>query len=614
MGIHTGQAEVRDGDYYGTAVNRAARLMSAAHGGQVVVSLATEELIKRRPCRRRRCSPTSARIQLRDLASERVFQLCVRTAGQSDFPVLHSLDAYASNLPVQLTSFLGRDGELPAVADALRASRLVTLTGVGGVGKTRLALQVAAEMLPELPDGAWFCELATATDDEALVQVVAATLGVPPRAGTSLEGGILDFLRPKRALLLLDNCEHLLDAAATLAERALQACPNVRVLATSREGLAVAGEQVRPLRSLPVTDAERLFAERAQAVAAELVIAGANAAAVGEICRRLDGIPLAIELAARAEVMSPVEIAELLDERFRLLTGGRRTAVERHQTLRATVDWSYSLLDEQDRSVFDRLAVFSGSFDGATAAKVASGAGIEEWDVRESLSELVRRSMLVSEQSEAGVTRYSMLETLRQYAREQLDESGDGDQRRRRHAGHYARFAEEVGVGLQGANELEVRAQVREELDNLRAAFNWALDSDDEEDSELAIAIVAHLGNEASTSVASGIGMWAERAIPRAQRSAAGRRHAVLGAAAYTVMQSGGDPERAGAIARDALSNGLPPDSPNALLAHNALAMSEGYLGSWERALAVTDDCAAAVETIPTTATTSPRCTRPVQR
>ncbi|HXY92985.1 MAG TPA: adenylate/guanylate cyclase domain-containing protein [Acidimicrobiia bacterium] len=587
IGVHTGPAELRDGDYYGTAVNRAARLMSVAHGGQVVVSLTTEELV-----RDDLADGTSLRDlgdhQLRDLArAERVFQLCA-SGLQADFPPLQSLDAYAGNLPAQLTSFVGRQEELSAVGDVLRASRLVTLTGVGGVGKTRLALQTAAELLPELPDGAWFCELAAATDAETLVQIVAATLGAPPRAGTALDGSVLDFLRTRRALLILDNCEHLLDTAAELAERILQSCPGVRILATSREGLAVAGEQVRPLRSLSALDAEQLLAERARAVAPQFAVTAGNEAAVGEICRRLDGIPLAIELAAaRLEAMSPVEIAQLLDERFRLLTGGRRTAVERHQTLRATVDWSYSLLDETDRTVYERLGVFAGSFDGSAAAAVVSGDGAEDWDVRETLGRLVRRSMLVAEPRDTGATRYSMLETLRQYARERLDDSGVGDRWRRRHAEHYANLAGEFGPGLRGADELSVRARVREELDNLRAAVNWALDCNERDDIECGIAIIAELGNAASADVASGIGVWAGRAVPAADGSTPGRRHAVLGAAAYTAMQSGGDPQRARALALDALRDGVPADSPNALLAHNALAMSEGYLTGWTTGIAV---------------------------
>ena len=434
MGIHTGHAEARDGDYFGSAVNRAARLMSVAHGGQVVVSLATEELLH--DVASDGCELVDlGEHRLRDLTrAERLFQLHAPGL-PSTFPSLRTLDAYAGNLPTQLTSFVGRQEELERVTATVRDVRLVTLTGVGGVGKTRLALQAAAEVLPEFPDGAWLCELAAANDPDAMIEVVAAALGVQPRAGTTLDGSIVEFLRTKQLLLVLDNCEHLLDAAATFAERVLRACDGVRVLATSREGLAVEGEQVRPLRSLQPAGAEQLFTERARAVVPDFSVGSAHADAVTEVCRRLDGIPLAIELAAaRVRAMSPEEIASLLDERFRLLTGGRRTAVERHQTLRAMVDWSYSMLDPTERVVFDRLGVFSGSFDATAAAAVVAGDGIEAWDVREALTRLVDRSMVVAEHGEEAVTRYSMLETLRQYARERLDESGEPDAWRRRHA------------------------------------------------------------------------------------------------------------------------------------------------------------------------------------
>ncbi|HXY94961.1 MAG TPA: adenylate/guanylate cyclase domain-containing protein, partial [Acidimicrobiia bacterium] len=371
MGIHTGPAEVRDGDYYGTAVNKAARLMSVAHGGQIVVSLVTEELV-RDDLEDGTSLLDLGEHRLRDLGRrERVFQLDHPDLTR-DFPRLRSLDAFRTNLPLQTTSFVGREAELAELADALRSARLVTVTGVGGVGKTRVAIQAAAELLPAFPDGAWLCELAAASETDAMYQVVAATLGVQPRAGATLLSAVLDYLRAKELLLVLDNCEHLLDAAAALAEGLLRECPSVRVLATSREGLAVAGEQVWPLRSLAVDQAAELFGERAQSVAPGTAV-DARDVAVTEICKRLDCIPLAIELAAaRVVALGPVDIAARLDERFRLLTGGRRTAVERHQTLRATVDWSFSMLEVREQTVFTRLGVFSGSFDVAAAEAVTA--------------------------------------------------------------------------------------------------------------------------------------------------------------------------------------------------------------------------------------------------
>ncbi len=309
MGIHTGPAQARDGDYYGSAVNRAARLMSIANGGQIVVSLATEELA--RDALEDGVSLVDlGEHRLRDLSRpERVFEL--RASGLlSEFPALRTLDTYPTNLPLQLSSFVGRESELAAISEAMQQSRLVTITGVGGVGKTRVAVRIAAELLPEYADGAWLCELAASHDDDTMTQVVAVTLGVQPRVGMTLLDSIVDYLRPKRLLLVLDNCEHVLVSAGALATAILQRCRGARLLATSREGLAVDGEHVWPLRSLAVTDpsdgpvelvrsdAVRLFTDRARAARSDFAFDSSNAQAVAEICRRLDGIPLAIELAA----------------------------------------------------------------------------------------------------------------------------------------------------------------------------------------------------------------------------------------------------------------------------------------------------------------------------
>ena len=346
MGLHTSEAHVRDGDYFGSAVNRTARLMATAHGGQVVMSAATAALVRPEGAELR----DLGEITLRDLSvPEHVFQLCLPGL-PIDFPPLQGLVSFRGNLPAHPTTFVGRADDVKQVTEALRSSRLVTLTGVGGVGKSRLAVQAAAEMLPGLPEGAWLVELAPASDEDAMLEIVATTVGTSPRAGVSLEAAIVDFFRSKCALVVLDNCEHLLDPSTRLVEQVLRSCPEVRLLATSREALSADGEQVVPVRPLAPMDAEQLFVERATAVVPSFAVDEEGRAAIGEICRRLDGIPLAVELAAaRTEAMSPAEIAQLLDERFRLLTGGRRTAVERHQTLRATVDWSYLQLDARER-------------------------------------------------------------------------------------------------------------------------------------------------------------------------------------------------------------------------------------------------------------------------
>jgi predicted ATPase/class 3 adenylate cyclase len=594
MGLHTGAADLRDGDYYGSAVNRAARIMSAAHGGQIAVSHATEELLGE-------SLPDGFEFvdlgehRLRDLSrAERVFQLCAPALAR-EFPPLRSLDSFPGNLPLQLTSFVGREQDLHEIAKTFDTTRLVTLTGVGGVGKTRLAMQVAAEVLPRFPDGAWFCELAAASDDEAMAQVVATTLGVNPRAGVTLSGSVIEFLGGKRLLLVLDNCEHLLSAAARLAEGILRGCPEVCVLATSREGLGTEGERNWSLRSLAVpdssdatgvieaTDAVRLFVERATDAHADFVLDASGATSVAEICRRLDGIPLAIELAAaRTVAMSPREIAARLDERFRLLTGGRRTAVERHQTLRATVDWSYSMLDERVQIVFDRLGVFAGSFDADAAEAIAAGDGIESWDVLDAVTDLVAKSMVVTERSADG-TRYQLLETMRAYARERLDADAEGDRWRRAHAEYYAGFAGQAGPGMVSADEFVWRPRVREELDNLRAAVNWSLDSGTEGDSQYAIRIIAALAYLANQDRPSGVGAWAERAIDVAEVAEPAFRAPILAAAAESA-RGRGETEVAHGLAVEALRDGIPAESPETVLAYVVLSVTDATLGNPELA------------------------------
>jgi predicted ATPase/class 3 adenylate cyclase len=589
MGLHTGEVQERDGDYFGSAVNRAARLMALAHGGQVVASAGTADVVADNLPPEVKLVDLGEHL-LRDLSRrEHVFQ--VEAPGLlSDFPPLRSPDVLPGNLPLQPSSFVGRTDEIRDLSEALGRAHLVTVTGVGGVGKTRLAVQVAAELLPTFADGAWVCELAVAGDADTLAQVVASTLGVVQRAGRSLERSIVEFLRPSHLLLVLDNCEHLLDAAGRLAGGILTDCLQVRVLATSREALAVAGEQVWALRSLELPEPGRgaeaaaasssvhLFCDRAAGGRHDFTLSDANAAAVVEICRRLDGIPLAIELAAaRVAAMTPAEIAGLLDERFRLLTGGRRTAVERHQTLRATVDWSYGLLSETERVVFDRLAVFSGGFTLAAARAVVTGEGVEGWDVVDAVGGLVAKSMAVAEPGDGEHTRYQLLETLRQYGQERLDEDGKSDYWRRRHAQYFAAFATEVSRGLRTRDEFIWRERLMGDLDNLRSAVVWGLGTAVEEDEQTAVAIVAWLADQASTR-GPGIGGWAEQAIPALERSTPGHRSAVLGAAA-AAAQFRGDFDVAERCARAALDEGYPTDNPSPYQAPLFLAIDLMYQG-----------------------------------
>ncbi len=522
MAIHCGPATERDGDYYGTTLNRAARIMALGHGGQVLTSEVVAVLL-------RDDVPAGTKFRdlgehrLRDLSHvERVHQVDADGFG-TEFPPLRSLDAYTTNLPFQPTSFIGRELEIDELSNLVRRERMVTLTGVGGVGKTRLALRIAAELLPDVRDGVWLCELATAEGNDAVCEVVAHALAILPRTGMSLFDSIVEVLRDRECIVVLDNCEHVLDPAADLAAAILHQCRGVRVVATSREGLGVDGEQLRPIRSLEVpdvataaaalsSDATTLFVERAGAIAPSFRLDDQNAAAIIEVCRRLDGIPLAIELAAaRTASLQPSEIAALLDERFRLLTGSRRRTVERHQTLRATVDWSYSLLTERERTVFDRLGVFIGTFDAAAAQSVAADDAIGRFDVLDALDELVAKSMLGAEATVDGTTRYQLLETLRQYALERLELAGHADAFRGRHAGHFASVTAEFGATLYGSGELAARTRLRRDLDNIRAALDWAADT---ADTDLVLAILVPICPEAGWNRGTGVGAWAARALP----------------------------------------------------------------------------------------------------
>jgi predicted ATPase/class 3 adenylate cyclase len=490
MGIHTGDAELREGDYFGGALNRAARLMSVGHGGQVLMSQVTAELAG---------DSLPVGVGLRDLGEhrlrdlsrpERVFQL-LGPGCAGEFPPLRSLDVFPGNLPMQVTSFVGRSSELARVGEELAQARLVTLTGVGGVGKTRLALEVAGEVVREYRDGAWLVELAAVRDVEAVPDALVASFGLQPRAGSSANETLLAFLRGKALLLVLDNCEHLLRPVGNLVAQVMQACPAVRVLATSREALNVAGERVLGVPSLDVPDDQAgleaiaacdavvLFVERAQAVKASFELDAANAGAVAQLCRRLDGIPLATELAAaRIGMLTPAELARRLDQRFRLLAGGRRSGVERHQTLRAAIDWSYELLSVAEQLLLARVSVFAGGFNLEAAEAVTPGGELQADAVFEMLASLVGRSLVVAE-TEDDETRYRLLETIRQYAQERLEEDGDLDRWRARHAAYYTDFGESAIPNAAGPDGPMGERRVERESDNFRAALTWAIDTDE---------------------------------------------------------------------------------------------------------------------------------------
>jgi predicted ATPase len=391
---------------------------------------------------------------------------------------------------VQLTSFIGRQAEISSIREALSDNRLVTLTGAGGAGKTRLAVQIAADIAIEFADGVWYVDLASINNPEVVPLAVARALGLPDQPGQQPMDVLLRFIRSRRMLILLDNCEHLLDSSAELIIALLGACPALTLLSTSREPIGVTGEVSWRVPSLSLADeAIELFSDRARRTKPEFCITGDNAEAVTEICRRLDGLPLAIELAAaRVRALSPGEILESLHDQFRLLTGGARTAVRRQQTLRASVDWSHALLSEPEQVLFRRLAVFHGGFDVAAAQAMAGGADAERYQVLDQLMLLVDKSLLFADDSTLG-TRYRLLETVRQYAQEKLGEAREGGAVRCRHRDHYTAMAALLNAPADGGYQRCIE-QADAEIGNLRAALAW---SREHSETELALTLASAL-------------------------------------------------------------------------------------------------------------------------
>jgi predicted ATPase/class 3 adenylate cyclase/DNA-binding CsgD family transcriptional regulator len=491
IGVHTGEVQLRDdANYIGPTINRTARLRDLAHGGQTVLSGTTEPLVVDR-------IPAGAWVTdlgthpLRDLPRpERVVQLCHPDLVNEFPPLRVSGTVVSTRLPVQLTSFVGRNAQLTQLRELAAENRVVTLTGAGGVGKTRLALQVAARLGGEFSGGVWCVDLAPITDPELVPVTVARALGLPDQPGRSTMDSLLRFVRDRQMLVVLDNCEHLLDACAELVVAVLSGAARLTFLATSREAIGVPGEVSWRVPSLSLADeALDLFADRARRARPDFTVTDDNAAVVAEICTRLDGLPLAIELAAaRVRALSLAEILDSLHDRFRLLTGGARTAVRRQQTLRASVDWSHALLTEPERVLFRRLAVFLGGFDLDAAQTVAGGGDVERYQVLDQLTLLVDKSLLVTDDS-GGRTRYRLLETVRQYALEKLGESGEADAVRTRHRDHYTEMAAvlDAPAGTDYEQRLE---QADIEIDNLRAAFGWSRENSA---IELALALTSSL-------------------------------------------------------------------------------------------------------------------------
>ena len=577
VGLHTDEAVVvNENNYASQPVNRCSRLMAAAHGGQVVLSGATEALVR---------SQLPDRAHLVDLGEHRlrdlgrpteVFQLAIDGLGQ-EFPPLRSLDSFPGNLPAQVSSFIGREADVARVARALTESRVVTITGVGGVGKTRLAIQVAAELLPRYREGAWLVELAPVTEPPGVAEAISQVFQPTNRTGQSLENGLVETLSQKRLLLVLDNCEHVLGSVAQLATRIERSCPGVVILATSREGMAIEGEQLIALPPLTTgspdddieyaihTDAVRLFVERARRVKAGFALNEHNARAAVEICQRLDGVPLAIELAAaRVIALTPADLLHRLDRRFELLAGGRRGSVGRHATLRAAIDWSYALLEPAEQRLLARMAVFSGSCSLEAIEEVCSGDPVPRAAVLDFVTSLVTKSLVIAEEQVAGM-RYRLLETLRQYSEERLAEYDEIGAMRNRHCRYYAELLADAArgnftlgrgwfSGLGNWTRGVGQRQVGSERDNIRSALANAIAANDVVH---AVQIVANHPHRHRAN-ANRIGqMWSVPASEVLEMPGAAEHPEyprVLMVAAYEALD-GGDPRRADMYCRQALDS-----------------------------------------------------------
>ncbi len=490
MGIHTGEAEADEsGDYTTThTLNRVARICSAGHGGQILLSLVSAELAR---------EGLEQNIQLRDLGEhylkglshpEQIFQ--VEAPGLPfAFPPLSTLSKPHHNLPIQRTTFIGREKEISQICALLENARLVTLTGIGGVGKTRLSIQAAEHLLGEFPDGVWWVELASISNPDRVVDAVAVVLAVQEQADRELIETLENELYKHKCLIILDNCEHLIEAVAHLADRLLRKCSAISLLTTSREPLHVEGEKsllVPPLTipqnglmdptTLAASEVGQLFLERARSALPSFELTNANSASVFQICQRLDGIPLAIELAAaRVPALQVSQIAARLDRVFRLLTDSSRTTAERHQTLLATIDWSYQLLSPSEQNLFERLSIFAGGWALDAAEEICTDETIDDFLVLDLLTNLVNKSLVILDRHPGKRARYRFLEPIRQYARSKLDGSGRTDDFAKRHFGFYLAYAEANAVNLSGEEQVSAMKYMEAESDNLRAALEWGL-------------------------------------------------------------------------------------------------------------------------------------------
>ena len=513
IGLHTGEVLLRDeGNYIGPTINKTGRLRDLAHGGQTVLSESTSDLVTDR-------LPQDVWLAdlgvhgVRDLPRpEHIMQLCHADL-HNEFPPLRTSDVVVGqHLPAHLTSFVGRETQMADLQDLLTADRLVTLTGAGGTGKTRLALETVVRENERFPYGVWLCELAPLDDGAAVSHAVAAALRLQQQHGLDIEQTVIEYLRTRALLLVVDNCEHVLDAVARLLDQVVRHCPRVTVLATSREALGVEGERILPVPPLSLEDATKLFADRAKAGRPDFDVSHEPAGTVAEICRRLDGLPLAIELAAaRMRVMSSLDVARRLDT-LRLVSGGARGVHPRQQSLAATIDWSYRLLAEPEQSLFDRLSVFAGGFDLDAAHGVCGEDGATEDDTFELLTGLVDKSMVIV-RSGTGRSRYGVLETLRAYGRDRLREKRIEDRHATRHAVYYTELAERAATSMHSADERVWVERMLPDYDNLRAGFEHAMA---QRDIDLALRLVTSLPELVHLRVGYESAGWAERVVDRA--------------------------------------------------------------------------------------------------
>ena len=531
MGIHTGATQVevvpnetRYSGYATLALTQ--RIMTAGHGGQILLSQTAHELTRDKVPAQAQFIDMGERCLKDVVRPEHLYQLVVPDL-PSEFAPLNTLESFNHNLPAQLTSFIGREKEMDDIKNLIAAQRIVTLIGSGGAGKTRLSLRVGAESLGQFPNGVWFVELAPVTNPALVPQTLLSIFNLREDSHRTALEVLINSLRPKTVLLILDNCEHLIEACAQISEVLLRACPNLKILASSREPLGIAGEvpyrvpslvipdpdHLPPLEKLSNVDSIRLFMERATTAKSDFKLTKNNASFVAQICFRLDGIPLAIELAAaRVKMLSPEQIASRLDDCFRLLTGGSRTALPRQQTLRALIDWSYSLLSEPEKILFRRLAVFVGGWTLEAAESVCANVGrdgILPHDVLDLLTRLVDKSLVVSEESR-GEIRYRRLETIRQYSREKFFETDEVETIRDRHLAFYVKYAESAGEEMRGRARLPWIHGLEAEQDNLRTAMEWGL----ARNPESALRIAASLPLFWTTSGFSAEGFrWIQQAL-----------------------------------------------------------------------------------------------------